>query len=118
MKSCRGFTLIERMNVVSVIGIIMSIAITNYKQYVTRSKIAGSNSMSDFTDCVKRSVKNTPNVSAGWNDAGSTRARLLVTRRCPRFPSTTTASPAVLPDRAIPSVTSRPSLPAKAGRLP
>jgi prepilin-type N-terminal cleavage/methylation domain-containing protein len=35
MKRCRGFTLIERMNVVSVIGVLFSIAITNDRHYVS-----------------------------------------------------------------------------------
>jgi type IV pilus assembly protein PilE len=39
MKRDSGFTLIELMIVIAVIGILMAIAIPNYSEYVTRSRI-------------------------------------------------------------------------------
>jgi type IV pilus assembly protein PilA len=47
MKYKKGFTLIELMIVVSIIGILASIAIPNYQDYITRSEVVDALSMAN-----------------------------------------------------------------------
>ncbi len=52
-KNIRGFTLIELMIVIAIIGILSTMAIPTYQDYIIRGQIAEANAM---VDGVKRSV--------------------------------------------------------------
>ena len=62
-KVILGFTLIELMVVVAIIGILSAVALPNYRNYVTRSKLAVALPILDF---LKTKATDYYNTNAAW----------------------------------------------------
>ena len=67
MKQAQGFTLIELMIVVAIIGIISAVAIPQYKQYVIRGNRAAAQSfMLDIANREKQYLLDARSYTANW----------------------------------------------------
>jgi type IV pilus assembly protein PilA len=96
MKAQKGFTLIELMIVVAIIGILAAIAIPQYQNYVARSQVSRvmseTGSLKTVVETCLLEGKTTVGTAAGNCELGATASNLLANSGLPTVTPSTTST--------------------------
>ncbi|WP_180024293.1 pilin [Acinetobacter sp. YH1901134] len=89
MNAQKGFTLIELMIVVAIIGILAAIAIPQYQNYIAKSQVSRAMSEAGAIKTAVESCLNDGNTAIGACNLGATASNILTLTVAGSAPSTT-----------------------------